>query len=101
MVAGQLSTVLRHLRRLAERSERSWLSDAQLLERWTSQRDEAAFELLVWRHGSMVLNVCRRVLANSHDADDAFQATFITLVKKAGSIGKREALASWLYKVAY
>jgi RNA polymerase sigma factor (sigma-70 family) len=72
-----------------------------LLERFLSQRDEAAFELLVRRHERMVLGVCRRVLGHVQDAEDAFQATFLTLACKAGSISKREALPSWLYKVAF
>jgi RNA polymerase sigma factor (sigma-70 family) len=77
------------------------LTDAQLLDRFLTKRDEAAFELLVWRHGPMVLRVCRRILRDVHGAEDAFQATFLTLACKAGSIGKQEAVSSWLYKVAY
>src|SRR5207245_3439648 len=76
-------------------------SDEELLERYAVGRDQAAFEVLVWRHGPMVLNLCRRILRHEQDAEDAFQATFLTLVRKAGSIAKREALGSWLYKVAY
>src|SRR5262249_1365227 len=72
-----------------------------LLQRWLARRDEAAFELLLWRHGPMVLALCRRLLRHAQDAEDAFQATFLTLVRKAGSIANREALAAWLYKVAY
>jgi RNA polymerase sigma factor (sigma-70 family) len=77
------------------------LGDAQLLERWLAQRDEAAFEVLVWRYGPMVLGVCRRLLRHPQDVEDAFQATFLTFVRKAGSIRKREGVSSWLYKVAY
>jgi RNA polymerase sigma factor (sigma-70 family) len=77
------------------------LTDAQLLNRFLTKHDEAAFELLVWRHGPMVLRVCRRILRDVHGAEDAFQATFLTLACKAGSIGKQEAVSSWLYKVAY
>src|SRR4051794_23185895 len=77
------------------------LSDEQLLQRFIADRDEAAFEVLVWRHGPKVLGVCRRVLGNAADADDAFQATFLILARKAGSIGKREAVGGWLYRVAY
>jgi RNA polymerase sigma factor (sigma-70 family) len=77
------------------------LTDAQLLDRFLTKHDEAAFELLVWRHGPMVLRVCRRILRDAHGAEDAFQATFLTLACKAGSIGKQEAVSSWLYKVAY
>jgi RNA polymerase sigma factor (sigma-70 family) len=77
------------------------VSDTQLLERFVRQRDGAAFELLVWRHQRLVLGQCRRLLSCEQDAEDAFQATFLALACKAGSIGKREAVASWLYKVAY
>lgn len=100
MSSGQLGTFLRQLRRLVGPRD-GGLSDAQLLGRFVAQRDEAAFEVLVWRHGLMVWSVCRRLLGHSQDAEDAFQATFLSLVRKAGSIGKREALGSWLYKVAY
>src|SRR5262249_38752579 len=76
-------------------------SDGQLRERYGSQRDEAAFELLLWRHGTMVLNICRRVLDDQHDAEDAFQATFLAFVRKARSIVRSQAVAGWLYRVAY
>src|SRR5947209_957118 len=101
MVGGQLGTLLRRLRRLAGPNGAGGLSDAQLLQRWADGRDEAAFELLVWRHGPMVLGVCRRLLSSSHDAEDAFQATFLALVRKAGSVRRRETVGSWLYTVAY
>ncbi len=76
------------------------LTDSELLERFVTARDESAFEVLLWRHGPMVLGVCRRLLAREQDAEDAFQATFLALARKAGSIGKREALAGWLYTIA-
>ncbi len=80
------------------------LSDAQLLSRFAETRDaasERAFRELVQRHGPMVLSVCRQVLRHSHDADDAFQATFLVLVRKARSIRTSDSLAPWLYGVAH
>src|SRR5436309_11522615 len=101
MAQAPLRTVLRRLRWLAGSPGVGGLTDAQLLERLVTARDEAAFEVLLWRHGPMVLGVCRQVLRHDQDAEDAFQATFVTLVRKAASIGKRDALAGWLYQVAY
>ncbi len=95
-----LHNLLLRLRRSAE-PPGGGLSDAELLRRFVRQRDEAAFELLVWRHGPMVLSVCRRVLRHSHDAEDAFQAAFLALVRKAGSIARGGAVAPWLYRVAF
>jgi RNA polymerase sigma factor (sigma-70 family) len=101
MGSGQLSTVLRHIRKLAGARTAGTLTDGQLLERFASEQDELAFETLLDRHGRMVLGVCRRLLSDAHDAEDAFQATFLVLVCKAGSIAKRESAASWLYGVAH
>jgi RNA polymerase sigma factor (sigma-70 family) len=100
MAGGQLRTFLRHLHCLSE-AHGGGLSDAQLLERFVANRDEAAFEVLLWRHGPLVLSVCRRVLRQEQDAEDAFQASFLVLARKACTIGKRQAVGSWLYKVAY
>ena len=75
-------------------------SDSQLLERFVLRRDEAAFAALVDRHGAMVLRVCRRVLSDEHDAQDASQAAFLILARRAHSIRRRESVASWLYGVA-
>jgi RNA polymerase sigma factor (sigma-70 family) len=78
----------------------SGLSEWQLLERYLEQRDEVAFEALVSRHGPMVLGVCRRMLGDSADVDDAFQATFLVLVRRARQLGPRDAIGPWLYGVA-
>jgi len=77
------------------------LSDSRLLEQFISRRDEAAFAALMERHGPMVLGVCRRVLHDAQDVEDAFQATFLLLVSKAASLGRRDLLGNWLYGVAY
>jgi RNA polymerase sigma factor (sigma-70 family) len=79
----------------------SQLSDGQLLDRYVTTGDAATFETLVRRHGPMVLGVCRRLLPNPHDAEDAFQATFLVLVRKATTITPSDAVSSWLYGVAY
>jgi RNA polymerase sigma factor (sigma-70 family) len=98
---GSLGSILGHLRRVVVRRCDGGLSDAQLLQRFATNRDEAAFEVLVWRHGPMVLGVGRRVLRNLSDAEDVLQATFLALVRQAPSISRGGALASWLYRVAY
>jgi RNA polymerase sigma-70 factor (ECF subfamily) len=76
-------------------------TDARLLESFLTRHDEAAFEALLRRHGPMVLGVCRRLLRHDQDAEDAFQATFLVLVRRAGSLRSRELLGNWLYGVAY
>ncbi|HZY87433.1 MAG TPA: sigma-70 family RNA polymerase sigma factor [Gemmataceae bacterium] len=101
MANGQIGNAVRFVLRAVAAPAGGALSDAQLLERFTTARDEAAFETLLWRHGPMVLGTCRRVLRHPQDAEDAFQATFLVLARKAGAIGKRESVGSWLYKVAY
>src|SRR5947209_19749596 len=99
MPAGPMRTVVHFIRRLGGETEH--LTDAQLLQRFITRRDEAAFEALMRRHGPMVLGTCRRLLRQGHDAEDAFQATFLVLACKGASIGKRDSVASWLYGVAY
>src|SRR5262245_37432573 len=100
MRQGQLRAVLGFLHRVAH-PESGGPSDAQLLDRWRQQRDPAACEVLVWRQGAMVWNVGRRVLGREQDVEDAFQATFLTFLRKADTVGQGQFLGSWLYKVAY
>jgi RNA polymerase sigma factor (sigma-70 family) len=100
MANGQLVTVLRYIRKLMPSQTASDISDAQLLQRFVTRHEEEAFATLVERHGPVVWGVCRRVLTNEHDAEDAFQATFLVLVRKADSIQKRGSVGSWLYGVA-
>jgi RNA polymerase sigma factor (sigma-70 family) len=100
MATGQLIGVLHNLRRAALRHDGAGLTDAELLEAFLARRDEAAFEALVRRHGPMVLGVCQRVLRNHADAEDAFQATFLVLVRKAASVVPRSQVGNWLYGVA-
>src|SRR5437867_10817193 len=101
MATSQMSGVLQHLRRAVLLRDGAGMTDGQLLEDYISRRDEAALAALVRRHGPMVWGVCRRVLRNYHDAEDAFQATFLVLVRRAASIASRELVANWLYGVAY
>jgi RNA polymerase sigma factor (sigma-70 family) len=93
--------ILNYLRQVLGTPSAGGVSDADLLRRFVDQKDEAAFELLLWRHAAMVLHVCRQVLGDADAADDAFQATFLVFVRKAGTVRRRETLASWLYRVAY
>jgi RNA polymerase sigma factor (sigma-70 family) len=101
MATGQPHDVLEPFRRAALLQDGGGMTDGQLLEYFLRHRDEAAFEALVRRHGPMVLGVCRRVLHHPQDAEDAFQATFLVLVRKAASLGRPELLGNWLYGVAY
>jgi RNA polymerase sigma factor (sigma-70 family) len=101
MPHSQRHLVFRYLRRVAGAAGTGDVTDADLLARFVTRRDEAAFELLLWRHGTMVLHICRDVTRDAHAAEDAFQATFLALVRKAGSIRAGESLGAWLYQVAY
>jgi RNA polymerase sigma factor (sigma-70 family) len=101
MATSQTCEVLQHLCRTVLLGDGAGLTDGQLLESFLSRRDEAAMAVLLRRHGPMVWGVCRRVLRNHHDAEGAFQATFLVLARKAASIASRELLANWLYGVAH
>jgi RNA polymerase sigma factor (sigma-70 family) len=100
MVNGSTNTALRQVARVFQEGTLTGLSDGQMLERFVDSRDEAAFEVLVGRHGAMVFNVCRQLLRNPHDVEDAFQAVFLVLVRKAGFIRIEGSLGPWLYTVA-
>jgi zinc protease len=102
MGSGLEASVTSSVQRLFSKGEGTvaGLSDAQLLERFITRGDGAAFQMIVERHGALVLGVCRRVLANTHDVEDAFQATFLVLVKNGRSIQDRNVLATWLHGVA-
>jgi RNA polymerase sigma factor (sigma-70 family) len=100
MANSTTSKFIKHLRSALLVRDEARLADGQLLECFLAQRDDAAFAALVARHSSMVWGVCRRVL-NHHDAEDAFQATFLVLIRKAASIEPKEMVGNWLYGVAF
>src|SRR5262249_49560147 len=99
MATRQMNTVLHQLHGAAGARATADLSDADLLGCFLDRRDEVAFAILVRRHGPMVLGVCRRLLRDSHDAEDAFQATFLVLARKASSVNPRGMVGNWLYGV--
>src|SRR5262245_18783126 len=101
MATGRMSEVVQHLRRSVLQHEGAGLTDGQLLEEYLHRRDPAALAALIRRHGPMVWGVCRRVLRHQHDAEDAFQATFLVLVRKADSLASKDRVANWLYGVAH
>ncbi len=101
MVNGQAKKLLKHIRRLVVAQSTGRLTDGQLLDRFVTSQDQAAFAAMVTRHGAMVLGVCRRVLRNVEDAEDACQAAFLVLARKASAIRKKDSLASWLHGVAF
>src|SRR5262249_18341911 len=101
METSRTSEVLHQLRQAVLVRDRAGLTDGQLLGEFLSRRDEAALTALVRRHGPMVWGVCSRVLRGHHDAEDAFQATFLVLVRRAAAIRPRELVANWLYGVAH
>src|SRR5437763_14495882 len=101
MTATHVRKFVGQLRGILARQDTSGLTDADLWQRYVRERDEAAFEALVRKHGPMVLGVCRRVLRHEQDAEDAFQATFVVLVRKAASLRSPGSLANWLHGVAH
>src|SRR5215469_2214997 len=101
MATGQMNEVIQYLRRTMLPRDSAGLTDSQMLTNYLSRHDHEALAALVRRHGAMVWGVCRRVLRSYHDAEDAFQATFLVLVRKAASIASRELLSNWLYGVAH
>jgi RNA polymerase sigma factor (sigma-70 family) len=100
MVDGRTTRALFHVARVFQNGTFLGMPDRQVLERFVEHRDEAAFEVLLSRHGPMVRRVCRQLLVDSHDGDDAFQAVFLALVQKARSIRVDDSLGPWLYTVA-
>lgn len=100
MAQRPLSPILRYLHRLYGRPEIAELTDRQLLRRFAALGDEEAFALIVRRHGPMILGLCRRLLQNPEDAEDAFQATFLVLARKSSAAGWQDSVANWLYTVA-
>jgi RNA polymerase sigma factor (sigma-70 family) len=101
MPRGPLNPLVRHIRKLVGTPTTAELTDAELLRRFAREQDETAFALLVERHERLVWSVCRRLLAQAEDVEDAFQATLLVLARKAGSIRKGRSVASWLYGVAF
>jgi len=100
MPARPMNRVIEHLRQSAELGAAAQLTDAELLTRFLDCRDLGALEALVRRHAPMVWSVCRRIVPNHHDAEEAFQAVFLVLLRRAAAIAPREMLANWLYGVA-
>jgi RNA polymerase sigma factor (sigma-70 family) len=96
----QGNELVQHLRQALLPQDEAGLTDGQLLGQFIEHRNEAAIAVLVRRHGPMVWGVCRRILANHQDAEDAFQATFLVLVRKARSVRRRDMVGNWLYGVA-
>ena len=99
-MSGRQVAVMRSIGQLFQAGPVAGLDDRALLERFAGRRDEAAFAALVALHGPMVLGVCRRIVRDEHDVEDAFQATFLVLVRRAGSIRDPGRLGPWLHGVA-
>src|SRR5438132_10715117 len=101
MARDQIDPVLQQIHRLVGEPDIAELTDRQLLERFVYARDEVAFTALVRRHGPLVLGVSGRLLHHAQDAEDVFQATFLVLARKAGSMGWQASVRNWLYQVAF
>lgn len=101
MATAPMNSVIQQLRRTVLARDEAAMTDGQLLDCFVASKDEGAFETLLRRHGPMVLGVCRRVLRNHHDAEDAFQATFLVLARKASSVKPSLMVGNWLHGVAY
>src|SRR5262249_29098702 len=99
-MASPMSSVIQHLRKATSLRDGAEVTDRQLLERFVKNHDRTALEVLVHRHGRMVWGVCCRILRDGPDAEDAFQASFLVLVRRAKA-APRESVASWLYGVAH
>src|SRR5579883_271538 len=101
MTTSALAAVIHHLGHMAENTSDARLTDRQLLENYLTCRDESAFAVLVRRHGRLVLSACRRVLTDESDVEDAFQATFLVLHRKASSVRWQASIGNWLFGVAH
>jgi RNA polymerase sigma factor (sigma-70 family) len=101
MANQSVQPVLRQLHKMLARQAAKDRTDLELLQQFATKRDESSFAALVERHGPLVWNVCHRVLRDRDDAEDAFQATFLVLPRRASFVCKKEAIGSWLYGVAY
>ncbi len=100
MAIGQWGLVVREMQSLFGAGTARGASSKQWLDRFVRCGEDVAFEAILALHGPMVLGVCRRVLRDPRDVEDAFQATFLILVRKAATIGDGDLLETWLYKVA-
>src|SRR5947199_5537552 len=101
MAMNTLHGFIQHLRQGTRLADEAGPTDSELMAAYVARHDPAAFEALVRRHGPMVLGVCRRILHNDADAEDAFQATFLVLVRKATTVKAKSLVSNWLYGVAH
>src|SRR5215212_6884879 len=100
MPRAPLGELLHYLKRLCPPADAGRSTDRELLHRFVTKQDEGAFTVLVKRHGPMVMGVCQRLLGDHHLAEDAFQATFIVLARRAATVRSQTLLETWLYAVA-